>query len=438
MSYRKKFLLLREGFRFLKKRATHVLLVTAATAANNLLAFFLNVVAARTLGVVVYGLFALALALAALVGLLGDFGFNLSMIRLFNKYQAEPKKQSILLGTVLAVKILFLAMIAVLSWPLSNSLVLHLRVHSANAGLWAVAFITGGFLFLWTYQQAYLQAHRSFKHLAAYIGAFAALRLGGVLVALLYFPRNPMAWLMVAYTVPAMVLIFIGVALKSKNMVSAFRRPNLALDVLKELLSYSKWVALSSFAYTSMPHVVRFLLATRASVEEVGVFSAGMTFTVAFSTLNTALRTILFPHVTALKGDAAIERYLSRIARVTPYYAGIAVPGIIGLGLLQCLLLGEEYQQALPVFAVTAGAMVVSLFISMQTMLLHTAMRPDIDAKIDVVRLVLLAILVYFVAARFGAFGSAFIYALIMVLGAWSKVVIARRVVFSSGSARHG
>ena len=430
MSLHKMIESIHKDIAFLKKRATPVVWVTAATAFNNLLAFVVNVVAARTLGAEGYGVFALAFAVATLVGLLGDLGFNLSMIRLFNKYQADPERQSVLLGVALGVKGMLFFLLAVVFWPLSKLLALRLGADYTSNGLMAVALLTGGLLFFWTYLQSYLQAYRAFKWLTTYIIVYSWLRLAGLPIAYIFFPQNPMAWLVATYTAPLLALALIAVPSRGyKVIASLFARSNIILSIIKELLDYSKWVGLSAITYAAMPYVVRLILATRASVEEVGVFSAGMTFTVAFSTLNTAIRAVLFPQVTALEGREAIGRYLGRLARVAPYYAAFATLGIASLGFLQWYLLGVEYRTALPVFFATATALAISVFVSTQTMLLHTMMRPDIDAKIDSVRIVLLVAFTLLAAPRYGALGSALLYSGVIVAGALSKVLLMNKLL---------
>ncbi|GEM90768.1 hypothetical protein ODE01S_22020 [Oceanithermus desulfurans NBRC 100063] len=418
---------IRNDIAFLKKRATPVVWVTAATAFNNLLAFVVNVVAARMLGAEGYGVFALAFAVATLVGLLGDLGFNLSMVRLFNKYQSEPEKQSMLLGVALGVKGMLFLLLAVALWPLSKLLALRLVADYTSNWLMATALLTGGLLFLWTYLQSYLQAYRAFKWLTTCIIIYSGLRLVGLPIAYIYFPRDPLAWLVTTYTAPVLVLALFGVAPKGYKAISSLlKQPDARSAMLKELLKYSKWVALSGIAYTSMPYVVRFILATRASVEDVGIFSAGMAFTAAFSTLNTAVRAVLFPQVTALEGREAIERYIGRLVRMAPYYAGFAVLGIVGLGALQWAVLGEEYRLALPVFLVTSSAFATVVFLSLGTMLVHTMMRPEAEAYIELIRLCLVTLGSILVAPS-GAIGVAVVLALFMVGGTLAKLLMVRR-----------
>ena len=72
-----------------RRQVVPIASVTVATVTNNLVGFIVNVVAATKLGAEGFGIFSLAYSVATLTGTIGDFGLNLTMIRLFNKYQAK-------------------------------------------------------------------------------------------------------------------------------------------------------------------------------------------------------------------------------------------------------------------------------------------------------------------------------------------------------------
>ena len=411
----------------LKVQLIRIASIAGATTANNLIAFVINVIAARKLGVEGFGVFSLAFAVTTLVGVLGDLGFNLSMIRLFNKYSSEAEKQVQVIASALVFKVLLLIVVFLFSLPFASKFVQHFGLGLETQRLFAIAFATGGLLFLWTYIQAYLQAYHRFKILALFIWGYFGLRLLCLPIAYGLFPKTPLAWLTATYTLPLIVLIFVGLAPIGIRVIPlALMRLRTILDSLKELLGYGKWVALSVIAYTSMPHMLRFILAKRASVEEVGIFSAGMTFTVAFSTLNTAVRAVIFPQVTALEGREEMRRYLSKLAQIAPLYIGLAVLGIACLGILQWTVLDEEYRRAMPVFLVTAVAFAVVLYLSFGTMLIHTIMKPNIEAYIELVRFLLLMLFSFIVAPN-GAISVAIIYAFFMISGTWSKLLTVKR-----------
>lgn len=396
-------------------------LVTAATIANNLIGFGVHLLAARILGTEGFGIFSLAFSVATLTGAIGDFGFNPTMIRLFNKYKKSSEKRTKLLGSVLVFKVLLWGLIALVSVPLGSVLALRLGTGPQTSSLFTVALITGGLLFFWTYFEAYLQSHCLFTRLAGYITAYALLRLGFLGVAYGFCPQLELAWLMATYTGPVLLLITLGVLPKAyKLLPAALASPHETAAILKEGINYSKWVALSGVTYLAMSYAVRFVLATRSSLKEVGIFSAGMTFTAAFTTLNTAVRAVLFPEVTALEGQEQIKGYLKRLSKIAPYYAVVAILSIAVLGLLQWFVLGEEYRAAMPVFLVSAGSLAVVIFLGLGTMLVHTFMQPWIDAKVNCLRFLAAIFLTHFVVPAHGAFGAALVYSFILLVGeAW-------------------
>jgi O-antigen/teichoic acid export membrane protein len=395
-----------------------LLYVIVATFINNFVSFVVQIAAARALGVREFGVLSLALSVTLLTGAIGELGLNLTAIRLFNKHSGDPKAQKILLGSVLAFKTTIFASLLAVSVPIGHLLACNLSGDSENWLLFAVALATGGLLFFWTYLQSLFQCYRQFNKLAAYTMLYSGLRLVALVAAYTLIGGGSLLWLLATYTLPTAILFGVGlIPIASKLLALSILAPQLSIATLKEAVAYSKWVALSGIAYIAMPYLARFILAVRASIEEVGIFSAGMTFTVAFSTLNTAVRAVIFPQVTALEGREEIRRYLGRLARIAPYYAVLAVLGIACLGALQWAVLGEKYQAALPVFLVTAGAFAAVVFLGLETMLVHTMMRPQVDAWVNVLRLGLMVLLASILVPSFHALGAAVAYAVPVLAG---------------------
>ena len=395
-----------------------LLYVTIATFTNNFVNFVVQIAAARALGVREFGVLSLAFSVTLLTGAIGEFGLNLATIRLFNKYKDDPQQQKILLGSVLAFKTTIFVSLLVISVPVGHLLARSLSGDDGNWVLFAVALATGGLLFFWTYLQSLFQCYRHFNKLAAYTMLYSGLRLIALAVTYTLIGGGSLTWLLATYTFPIAILFGVGLIPRAGQLfASSILAPQSSIAALKEAVGYSKWVALSGIIYITMPYLARFILAVRASVEEVGIFSAGMTFAVAFSTLNTAVRAVLFPQVTALEGQEEMRKYLKRLAKIAPYYSILAVLGIACLGFLQWFVLGEAYHQALSVFLVTAAAFAVVVFLGLGTMLVHTMMRPHVDAWVNVARLGLMVLLALILVPSFHALGAAVAYAVPVLIG---------------------
>jgi len=407
-----------ESLSLSRRQVVPIASVTVAAVTNNLVGFIVNVVAATKLGAEGFGIFSLAYSVATLTGTIGDFGLNLTMIRLFNKYQAKMGRQELVLASTLSFKSLLFFILAIACLPLGNLLARGFDVGTENSLLFAIAFITGGILFFWTYLQSFLQSHLSFRQLTGYILAYAGLRVACLIVANYFFPESSLIWLVATYTIPVTILILFGVLpIACKLIPITFRQPREIFSILAEALHYSKWVALSTIAYASLLNVLRFILAVRASTADVGIFSAGITFAMAFSILNQAMRAVLFPQVTALEDPRQMRGYLKRLRQLVPYYFALALLGIGTLGVFQWFVLGAEYRAALPVFLITASVLSLTLFLGLATMLVHTMMKPQIDAWVNVGRLGIMIIMAFFLIPPFQVLGAAIAYAVPLLIG---------------------
>ncbi len=410
---------LRDLLNILQRTQTKSLLsVTSATVVSNAMGFVLNLLAAKTLGRVNFGLFSLAYSVATMTATIGEVGLNITMIRLFNKYEEDRQRQAALLGSVLVFKAFVLLLIALTSLPLGRTVARGLGVGANEGRLFTVALVTGGILLFWNYVQAFLQSHRSFIKLTVYLLAHAAIRLVCLAVNYAFWSRSPLTWLVATYTVPIIILSASGFLPQIHVLGGAtVKHARTSLRQLCEALRYSKWVSLSTIAYASLLSVVQFILSVQTSPAEVGIFSAGITFTMAFSMLNTALRAVLFPQVTALNGPQQMNRYLTRLRRLAPYYGITAVLAIGLLAIFQWFVLGQEYRAALMVFLITSAAISLAVFLGLGTMVVHTMMKPYIDAYVNVARVVLMAALAFILVPALRAMGAAIAFAVPVMAG---------------------
>jgi hypothetical protein len=80
-------------------------------------------------------------------------------------------------------------------------------------------------------------------------------------------------------------------------------------------------------------------------------------------------------------------------------------------------VLGAEYRAALPVFLITASVLSLTLFLGLATMLVHTMMKPQIDAWVNVGRLGIMIIMAFFLIPPFQVLGAAIAYAVPLLIG---------------------
>jgi|GEM_PF-1772159 len=430
------FLSRESGARFLKEhpQITSIFIVLCGNVFNNAVTFVINILLAKKFGPEGFGIFSLAVSVMILVNIISDIGLSLTLVRFFNLYDKDTERQNLLLLSLFLFRLIIITLLVILAFPLGAAIARLMGVGGYHRALFSLAIITGGIFTLWAYFQNFQQAHRRFRRLTAFILGYGLLRIliFSLFMAYTHTLENAYAYISL-YTIPVFIITFIGISSIFSRIiyVKSFNVPRL-YEVLKKALNYSKWVAISSVFYNSILRVVQFVLAARSSKYELGVLSAGFVFTVAFLTLNMALRTVFFPHVTAFEETKDMKEHLSRVKKFSPVYALLGFLFIFALAVIQRSFLGIEYQHALPVFIISSIALAATIFMGLISMLVHTLMHPEVDAVVNIVRLIAAALLVYVLAPRFGAIGGAVSYAVAIVFGELYLILFVSRKVHES------
>lgn len=420
------------GILWHNRKIKAILVLICANVINNIVSFSINIIIARRFGPEIFGVFSLAWSVMMAVHLIADLGLNLTIVRFFNLYRDDSKQQNVLLVSLLLLKLSVALIVIFVSLPLGGALSQLFTSSGSHSFLFSLAFASAGIFGLWVYFQNFLQAHKQFSKYAVFTVVYAVLRLTCFFAIYFWFTTSanlPLAFGSL-YTGPLLIAVGIGVTpiafylLKMGVPRFAVMKGNI-LRVLK----YGKWVAISGLCHNFIYRGVQFILATRTTQFELGIFSAGFVFTLAFSPINMAIRTVFFPYVTAYS-HKDMSRHLVRIRKLFPYYVVFVVMSICALALIQIVLLGAQYAKALPVFLITSAALTIMIFLGLISMLVHTLMRPEIDAYANIGRLTISSVLVYILAPSMGAIGGALSYAIPLVLGEALMVLYVRKLVY--------
>lgn len=397
-----------------------ITMVLIANAFNNLFTFIAEIFLAKKFGPETFGIFSLSVSIMMIVYMLSDMGFNLTMVRFFNLYSNSRKKQNQLFTTLLLVKFIIMIALCVLAIPLGTQLTKLFRLTYGQKTLFILAVASGGILSLWMYLQNLIQSLKQFSKLASFITLYGLVRIFFFAIMLLtsgatLLPINALGSI---YTLPSIVVTAMGLILYAGYLfasgVPAFTEIK---SILIQSLNYSKWVVISGICYSFNYRIVQFILGTLSTQKELGYFSAGLVFTVAFITLNYAVKTVFFPYVTEMDKITDINQHFIRLKKTLPYYAFLVITGIILLSLVQVAFLGKHYSNALIVFWITSTSLAASIFMGLISMLLHTLMHPEIDAFVNIARLIVVGILSYLFIPLYGAIGGAVAYSISLLLG---------------------
>lgn len=300
---------------------------------------------ARTLGPAAWGLLAFTQAFAATLGLVVEYGFDLSATREVARAQSDRVRLAALLGGVTGAKAL-LALLAALGALAAQQLVPAFRAHPALlwAGvLWAMALASN---VLW-----YFQGLERMKLVAVLDVAAKVLATAGIF-ALVRGPAD-------AWRVPALQ----GAAALLSTAVAftlAWRELPLARPRLREVtsalsLGWSMFVFRGSVSFYSTASA--FLLGLFVAPQQVGYYAGAERIARALQGLLTPLSRAFYPRFSRAAG-AGVEAARPLLAAGFRWMGlaglGLSLAGLVGAPLMVALLLGSGFEASVPVLRLLA------------------------------------------------------------------------------------
>ena len=405
-----------EEFKVIAFHIKSISFLTIAYALSSLMGFLINLLAAKKLEVSTFGLFSIAYTTTTWIAVIGNFGVGAGMIRIYNKYGHDEIKQKLVLKASLFYVVLATLIIILTSSILSSFLLQILHIEREAKFLFLLSFLSGALFILWIYLQNYHQAIKKFKILSLLVLAYSILRAIFLLLVYLYYPKSSTAWLLASYLLPISILILLFSHSFFYLLTHDFKSIRETIDLLKEVINYSKWIALSSIAGSGILYFSRVILAKVSTLEEFGIFSAGLNLAMGLTVIYTGLYSFLYPTITSFTKEQ-ISKYFKLLVKTLPLYLLASLLGILLLGGVLWFYLGERYVPAIPVFLISSFSIGITMFLGLISMPLHTFMLAKVFAYVNIGRVFLVGLLTYLLGRYFGALGGALAYGSVMILG---------------------
>jgi O-antigen/teichoic acid export membrane protein len=329
----------------------NITLLVASTTIGKLSAMAVTVVMARVLGAENFGLYAFALALANLLSLIPNYGFNPLVTRDIAKDASQAGQ---LLGDILVLKfalsaITLLVAIGVLSLTSvtpTRQMVVYLSI-GCMLGESFLNFIA-----------SFYRAYQVLEYEAVVQVALAIFHtVVGLIILLLGYGLIPFLWWRLAGFVG-------GAGIAYYLLVDKLVRPAFGLRfvALKEMLWRALPLAVVSLFVATYVRIDMILLALIKGDLATGWYSAAQRPVGVLAFLPAAFVGAILP---AMSGLGQTSQSLSRyFEQTTKYLLIISLPLTIGIGLLAdrivLLLYGQAYAPAIAALQILAGTLVVT------------------------------------------------------------------------------
>lgn len=412
-----------------QKTSVDFSLIFFANLVNNGTNFIANILIARMFGHEIFGLFSIAMNIAFTTLTFSEFGMNLTMVRLYKLHEQDLQKSNAVLIWNLYFKLMILSLLAMIAIFFSIPLSKMLTQSADNSILVAIALICGGLLGFFSYLKALFQSFNLFKNIAYIILAYAFLRL-----AFLFFyigftiPANVEVLFTGIYLLPVLSLLLLGFYFQRDKLIIK----GIGLKALdesgKEIVNYSKWVAISLIAGVLIHKGIFFIAAFYTDIKQVSILSAGIVFAGFFSLINDAMRQLLLPKVTQLAIDR-ISEYRKKLIKMLPFYLLISFLIILFFSLLMHFTLGENYKDSLPIFWIIGASIALTSGLGFYNILFHAIMKPKPDTFANIGTALSIIVVSLLVVKAYGLMGIVISYASILFIGEIIKTYLLIRTL---------
>jgi O-antigen/teichoic acid export membrane protein len=211
------------------------------------------------------------------------------------------------------------------------------------------------------------------------------------------------------------------------------RLPRFHLAELRTLLTFGRWVTVSSVVVPLLLYLDRFIIGALLTMAAVAYYAIPYEIVTRLWIIPASLVAALFPAFSTLTGQGQRERLAALLARSMKWVLLAVGPAVIiiaafGRDILQ-LWLGLDFaRESTPALQILAVGVLVSSMVQVQYALLQALGRPDLAAKFHLAQLPLHALLVWCLVGLWGTTGAALAQSIRLTVEALLLLVAACRL----------
>ena len=381
-----------------KKIALNTLLLTLSSLVNVAISIVTTSIIARNIGPELYGRYTFGLTFVMMFSVLANFGLE----SLYIREAARDRENLVLICDIFHLKI-------ILAISTIVSIIVAAHVLNYPQAIITVLYILCAGLFFQILSESLLSVYRTVEqmHVTALFSMLFRV-FGAVVVITSVYSGIGFYGIVSAFSI-ANALVFAGVLglfLKQFNLLGIRFRP-------------SKWGAffrqgmpfyLSALLTTFYAKINIIILSKFVSDREIGYYMAALTLVENLYFIPNAFVTSAFPAFSRLYGTSA-EALRTAYIKVTKYLiiltAAVAMGTILVSEKIVLLIYGSEFGPTVPVLNILIFLWVLAFFSNVQSSLLFSIQKEQVQVRIMAVAVLVNAVLNYFFIRSYGYMGAA-------------------------------
>lgn len=377
-----------------------------ATIINGVLGALFYIVLARFLGPSDFGLIFVAITALTLVADVADLGTNTGLVRFVSANLASHKEMALrVLKFSLEFKIIIWAIVLILGLFGSSFIAQNIFGKVELTLPLKLSFIgVGGFL-LFTFITSTLQAFQRFYWWSALHIMTNLVRIL-VIFGLIWLGQLTMTSSLLTFITLPFVGFLVGLLLIPTTRVINEHKET---EVAASLLSYNKWVAISTFIAAISSRMEVFIGAKLLSSFEIGLYGAASQLVMVIPQVITGLGIVAAPKFASF---ANLNQMLVYFKKFQILVLAIAFLGILAIPVaifLIPVLFGPSFSASVPIFVVLTLAMLIFLIsIPVHISIFYYFGKPKVFVWVSLGHLVLMILLGFVLITQFKVMGAAY------------------------------
>jgi len=396
-----------KGLKLLKTQTIKQSSITfVGTALTGVLGMVFYIVAARYLGPAEFGIFSVAIATLTLVSSLADFGTNTGIVKFTSMYiHANRDTAYRFLKLGLHIKLLVSVFVWIVGYLVVPSIARSFFGKPELIGPLRIAIIGVGGLILFSFSTYALQALQKYTHWTLLTTIMNALRLGGVFV-LVYWGIVSTNSILVLY----IFFPFLGFVIGLLYLPHFWKVKN-HLTVIREFISYNKWVAVFTVISALASRLDTFLITGALTLEDVGIYQVAKTLADIVPQIVFALGIVVAPKLSSLAGDN--KKAIAYLKKVQLFVLGLAGAGLaLGIPIAHFVipkLYGIEYSGSIAPFTILLlGQVLFLISVPAHTSVIYYFSYPRLFVYITLVNLLIVAVFGSYFIPIYGSIAAAY------------------------------
>lgn len=374
--------------------------------AGNSLAGFFGMVAmilvSRSLGPEAFGVFSIAFALSTLLQRIGDLGLNFAMVKDISQSRArqQPEKIEKIFLTAFWIKVGIVLLLIIPAFIFRNTI--SIKLFNSWQSIQANNLVIG-FFFLdifYDHVRVYFEANKRFLESIMMYAIANALKIIFILATIIFFASFKQ-YIVIYLLAPFIVAILFFPRTKIHLRWAFFPKE------LKCLLKFSSWMAVSVLFAAIGENLNIFMVSSKLTPFETGIYSAADKFTMPFYIFAAAMGTVFISRTSEFIDINHIKSFVKKVIMLQ--IALLALCGLIfPLTVFLPVLLGSSYQPSVIILQILLIANYFRIAITPLNSVFYPLNKPIIFAVNSITQVVMLFVLNQRLITLFQGRGAAF------------------------------